>query len=185
MQLIFDFSTSPDVSAASYLPLASHQDALQQLQQLKDKSSFRGARIIGEKGSGKTHLLKAWAAVTGALYDTGETLDELPQQNNAVAIDGIDDLTPSQQESLFHLYNHLQKQNGLLVTTGEKPITPDTPMLPDLRTRLLTLPQVEITPPTDADLTQLLVKWAQDQNLTLKPDVVKYILARAERSPNK
>jgi DnaA regulatory inactivator Hda len=180
-QLIFDFTNTPDISAKAYMPLSSHQNVLNQLHFAQNLNGFRGLRISGEKGCGKTHLLKAWSAVVGAEYINDEAA-EIPQ-GQIIAVDDIDKLSPKGQEQLFHIYNAVQKRNGLLVVAGTEEITPQTDILPDLRSRLLTLPSVHVENMTDADLNQLLLKWAEDSQLSLKPDVIKYLLSRAERSP--
>ena len=183
-QLIFDFNNTPDASARTYLPLASHQNVLQQLHFTQNLSGFRGLRISGQKGSGKTHLIKAWSAVVKADYMDSTNL-ELTEDigNHIIAVDDVDKLDSSAQEQLFHIYNAIQKRNGLLVIASTSEIGPKTEMLADLRSRLLTLPSVQIENMTDADLNQLLLKWAEDSQMSLKPDVIKYLLSRAERSP--
>jgi chromosomal replication initiation ATPase DnaA len=172
-QLIFDFAASEDRSARSYLPLASHNQALQALKFLEEQQGFSGLRLVGQVGTGKTHLLQAWCALTGTHYG-------LNTDAPAVA---VDDAENEDAEALFHLYNRLHKQGGTLVLATTRALTPDTKMLPDLRSRLLTLPEVVLAQPTDEDLTKLLVKWAEDRQLALTPGVVKYLLARAERNP--
>jgi chromosomal replication initiation ATPase DnaA len=172
-QLIFDFTASEDRSARSYLPLTSHLKALQALKFLEEGQGFKGLRLVGQAGTGKTHLLQAWCALTGTNYGMS---DHAP----AVAVDDVEE---SPAEEVFHLYNRLYKQEGTLVVATTEPLTPNTKLLPDLRSRLLTLPEVVLAQPTDEDLTKLLVKWAGDRQLALKPDVVKYLLARAARNP--
>ncbi|MFZ2619691.1 MAG: DnaA/Hda family protein [Alphaproteobacteria bacterium] len=183
MQLLFPFPSQADVSAHSYVPLASHAAALAGLQRLGTMHGFRGLRLVGQAGCGKTHLLHAWAAATGAMVWEAAGLPFLPPAGSTVVVDDVDTLDAIGQENVFHIYNSLYKSGGALVVASAVSITPHMPLLADLRSRLLTLPEVELGQSTEADLTQLLLKWATDCQLTLKPDVVKYVLARAERNP--
>lgn len=176
MQLILDLTRAPDTSAGSYIPLSAHKEALAHLQRLQEahtsNNGFAGLIIQGPASTGKTHILNAWAGVVGA--DTND---------HFVAVDNIDKLDAAGQEALFHTYNRLKQAGGTLLLATTTPLTPETAMLKDLRSRLLTLPVAVLAYPNDADATQLLLKWAHDVQMVLPKPVLNYILTHTERAP--
>ena len=54
--------------------------------------------------------------------------------------------------------------------------------LPDLRSRLAATPQVEIGPPDDALLGQLILKLLGDRGIAAPPELADYLVPRIERS---
>jgi DnaA-homolog protein len=103
------------------------------------------------------------------------------QAGSALAVDNLEHLTPAAQTTLFHALQTLDQSGGQLLVASRLPVQA-LGLLPDVTSRLLTFPQLEITPPTDAELRQLVLKWAADEQLTLEPAVVEYVLTRAARS---
>jgi len=93
-----------------------------------------------------------------------------------------DEATPTQQEHLFHLYNHLMNSQGLLILAGRIPAD-QLHGLPDLTSRLKTLQHVKMKLPDSPQLELLLVKFAADRQMQIDAAVVRYLLRRAERSP--
>ena len=130
--------------------------------------------VRGEHGSGKTHLAHIWQQKTGAIFlppDSGE----LPA--TAIIIDGLEHW--HDETALFHLYNHAKLHSiPLLITTSNIP----QPALPDLASRLKSLPVAEILPPDDALLTAVLIKQLGDRQLKISPDAIAYMLPRLPRS---
>lgn len=139
-----------------------------------------GLVMYGEVGVGKTHLLALWSGQHKAV----NALSMPPVAGAVLAIDDVDQLSASQQEQLFHWFNALKEQGGQLLFTSTQPVA-QLALLPDLQSRLLTLPQVEIGLPAEQDLAKLLLKWADDRQLQLDQPVVKYLMTRAARSPGK
>ena len=54
--------------------------------------------------------------------------------------------------------------------------------LPDLRSRLAATPHVEIGPPDDALLGQLILKLLGDRGIAAPPELADYLVPRIERS---
>lgn len=141
--------------------------------------------IVGPSGSGKSHLANVWRLASGAraveARDVRESdLDALVEGRALVVEDadrsGISDLT------LFHLLNLCKEREvSLLLTAREAPV--DWPIrLPDLASRLRSIPAVTIGQPDDGLLRAVLVKQFADRQLDVTPQVISYLTARMERS---
>ena len=133
--------------------------------------------LQGSRGAGKTHLAYCWQGKTQAEFLSVD-LDYLPTM--AVIIDGIEQW--KSEEALFHLYNHCKSEKlPLLITSMLLP--EQLPfMLPDLRSRLKSLPLAQIHAPDDALLSAVLIKHFSDRQLKISPEVMDYMLPRLPRS---
>lgn len=133
--------------------------------------------VQGEHGAGKTHLAHCWQHKAQAEFLPVDA-EALP--NHAAIIDGIEAWT--NEEALFHLYNHCKSEHiPLLITSVCVP--EKLPFrLPDLRSRLKSLPLAAIGAPDDALLAAVLLKHLSDRQLKISPDTVEYILPRLPRS---
>lgn len=136
--------------------------------------------LYGEQGLGKTHLLDIYKQrVSPYVFKKIQDSDALDDGIDVVC-DDLEMLTKREQEKLFHMFNHIKSFGGSLLVASRHPIA-SLDILPDLKSRLLTGPQVEILAPTDAHLEVLLVKMASDKQMFLEPKVVQYILKNARR----
>ena len=75
----------------------------------------------------------------------------------------------------------LKQQKGLIITS----IIPPTKWrinLPDLASRLKSVPHVELGMPNDALLAQLFRKLCNDRQIQLDDKIIDYLLVRMERS---
>jgi chromosomal replication initiation ATPase DnaA len=102
----------------------------------------------------------------------------------AFAIDGFAEgsLDAAAERALLHLYNVVNERRGHLLLCAEAPPARWTILLPDLRSRLATLPTVSVAPPDDGLLEALLAKLFADRQLTVDRGTVIFIVARMERS---
>lgn len=136
--------------------------------------------LVGPKGSGKSHLAKAWAQATGSLIVAGSTVELAATDGRPVLLENADDTVAD--ETLFHLINIAARDGGgLLLTARTRPSAWPT-ALPDLRSRLNALPVVEIGPPDDAVLEGVLRKFFRDRHIRPPDEVYPYLLARMNRS---
>ena len=134
--------------------------------------------LVGPAGSGKTHLAHIWCRDHGA-----QLIDDLARQLPSLQADAriaVDNAQAIDQTALFHLYNLLTPQGKLLLTA---PLPPrDWASLPDLKSRLQTLPTAQLNPPDDALLSAVLIKLFADRQITVAPNLISYLTARMERS---
>ena len=180
-QLIIKFPVESDFSDENFMPLKNHEIVLAALNQFP-KNPGDVLVIYGAEGIGKTHLLHVWARRRKAVYVPAAHIRNVEPPVQYLAVDALEDIEQTDQEHLFHLFNHIkQNEGGLVVTSRVPPAQLD--LIPELKSRLLTGQQLELADPEDAELEMLLVKWAQDRQLQLDMAVVKYVLPRVERSP--
>ena len=140
--------------------------------------------LIGPHGSGKTHLAHIAASLGPAHMVSLAALEgHLPDvtAQSRIVIDDIDHADASAQAALFHLFNLLTPQGHLLFTATKPPRDWDDP-LPDLVSRLQTLPMARLNPPDDALLSAVLVKLFADHQITVPPNLIAYLVPRMERS---
>lgn len=145
--------------------------------------------IVGERGSGKSHLADIWCEKANAIPIDSKNLKEAV----SLAMDGhsifIDNLGPENidEVALFHLFNvvkqnfTLNKQTSLLITSH---ITPVRWFLAinDLISRLRTVNIISIESPDDLLLRGVLVKLLSDRQLVFDATLLDYILIRIDRS---
>lgn len=139
--------------------------------------------ITGPEGSGKSHLAEVWARMSGAARvqpvagsDAVIRAGEGPVLVEDADRDGFD------ETELFHLINAVRSAGtSLLITARSWPIAWGV-TLPDLASRLKAATTVEIGPPDDLLLHQILVKLFSDRQLLADEKVIAYIVPRMERS---
>ncbi len=136
--------------------------------------------LIGPQGAGKSHLALAWAAASDAVILDPATADVSAAAGRPVLLEDADrEVTP---EGLFHLINLAARTGGGLLLTGRTRPATWTTALPDLRSRLNTLPVAEIDPPDDAVLEGVLRRFFRNRNIRPPEEVYPYLLARMSRS---
>ncbi len=140
--------------------------------------------LHGPPGCGKSHLLAVWRAATGAVAVEARDLAGADvaslAQGGRVSLDGLEQLRD--EEALFHLYNALKDAGGHLLIAAARAPARLALALPDLRSRLMAAPMVEVGAPDDELLGALMVKLFSDRQVQVSPDVVVYLTGRMERS---
>lgn len=143
------------------------------------------AVLTGPEGAGKSHLAAIFAAEAQARVLRADHLDfaAVPHLARARALVLEDaDRFPPDERALFHLLN-LARETGVFVVLTARH-KPDFWMLetPDLLSRLRAQPLLTLAEPDDALLDALLVKLFADRQISIRPNQMRYILARAPRS---
>ncbi|WP_417463732.1 HdaA/DnaA family protein [Kordiimonas sp.] len=180
VQIPLDLPHRPSFDLSDFIVSSSNETAFGVLEAWPDWPHHAIA-LVGPKSSGKTHLATAWAGRVGAVSITADMkIDTLPA-GKAVLVDDADGLSRN-DESLFHIYNWTKEQGTSLLITGCTAPNRWQVELPDLRSRLATLPVAEIEEPDDHLLMVLMVKLFSDRQLQVDLSVIDYILPRIERS---
>ena len=181
-QIPLELQHVPSFELADFIVSSANEDAVALLENHENWLGHAVA-LIGPEASGKTHLVRGWAAVNNALLfsDTSD-IASVPA-GSLVVCDNADSSAYS-DEKLFHLFNWTKEIGGKLLLTGKVHPTQWKVELPDLRSRLATLTVGEITKPDDQLLMVLLIKLFSDRQLQVDISVIDYILPRVERSFN-
>jgi len=175
------------MEADNFLVTESNKEAVLWIQNW-DKRNDSGLVIVGSSGSGKTHLMRLWIGVSkGKMIDKEELLEkssiEIAGDNLCIAIDDADSIAGNVklEEKLFHLFNHLKEKNGSLLLTFKEEIPSLNFVLPDLSSRLMTLPVARLGYPDDALLEALIIKQFHDRQIVLGEGVLSYLITHVPR----
>jgi chromosomal replication initiation ATPase DnaA len=118
--------------------------------------------LTGPRKSGRSLLGRIFVRKTGGrLFDDAEAHDE---------------------EALFHAWNDAQERRCPLLIIANAPPPQWDMTLPDLRSRISATSHVEILPPDDALLGNLIVKLLGDRGIATPSDLADYLVPRIERS---
>ncbi len=179
-QLALPFPVRHWLTDATFVRGAANADATAWLAHPETWPTRRLA-VHGPAGTGKTHLLHAFAERHAGILLPGLALRHLVGLPHAgpIAIDDAE-LTP-EPETLLHLLNAAAEAGyPVLLASRAPPAAWPTP-LPDLASRLRAITTVALGLPDDPMLEALLGCLAAQHQLRLDPHVQTYLLARLPR----
>lgn len=141
--------------------------------------------IHGPTGSGKSHLVAAWAAASDAKILTAtalnlETVATLGPRE-AIAVEDVDRALPSdiRDRAIFALF-----ERGMpFLLTGREPAALWPTVLPDLASRFAAVLAFPIWAPDDALLAAIARKLFADRQLQVPEAVISQMIVSLERSP--
>ncbi len=136
--------------------------------------------LVGPSGSGKTHLAHVWAAMSGARIVAASAL--VPEDAAPALVVENADRIGENEAALFHVYNQMNADGGALLITGQAAPSRWPLSLPDLRSRLESVPVVALEAPDDTLLSMIMAKLFDDRQLPVSPKLIAYLLKRAGRS---
>lgn len=183
-QLALDLVYRPAFGREDFLVGSSNAAAVAWLDRWPDWPG-RGLVIHGPAASGKSHLASVWRATSGArVLDTQpEVLRQATAAHHAEDCVVVEDIDPPLDErALLHLYNAVTADGGYVLMTARAAPAAMTFTLPDLASRLRALPAVALSDPDDDLLAVVLMKLLADRQISVKADVVRYLVERMERS---
>ena len=141
--------------------------------------------VTGPEGSGKSHLAEVWRGKSGALNVPSLLLPESELERLAAApgviLEDVD-RTKADERIFFHLLNLSRERGFAMLLTARTPPGEWHVQLPDLRSRLRSIPVATIAQPDDALLKAVLVKLFADRQLAVSPKVIEHLARRMERS---
>ena len=164
-QLTLDLGHRPSLGREDFLVAPCNKDAIAWVDRWPD---WPGPALVihGPAGCGKTHLAQVWRQCSGA--PESSVFEDADRQ--------VDDV------ALFHLFNRHAEEGTHLLVTARTPPARWPGRLPDLVSRLAASPTVEITPPDDTLVTQVLVKLFADRQLDVGAGVMPFLVNHMERS---
>ena len=176
-QLPLDLEYRPALGMADFVIAPGNRDAVAWIDRWPDWPSHALA-IHGPKGSGKTHLAHVWQARSNAAFLSRAPAFEA-QPPTAAILDAPQDWP---EPALLHFYNRLRESGGHLLIVSELPTARWPVALPDLASRLASIPAVALSAPHDDLLVAVMAKQFADRGLEVNEDVLRYVASRVERS---
>lgn len=151
----------PEARETEFLVSDSNMHAVQQLERWATWPVM-AALLVGPRKSGRSLLARIFAAKSGGhIFDDADRASEI---------------------GVFHAWNQAQQERRPLLMVAEAAPPVWQVKLPDLRSRLAASPLLEIGPPDDALIPQLIERAFERHLLHAKPDVVAWLSRRIERS---
>lgn len=183
-QLVFELPHRPALGAEDFLVSQCNLTAVRLVDAWPDWPNPVNV-IVGPAGCGKSHLANVWRLRSDARAVRAEEV-EAPHLEALVAVPALvledADRGAVAEDAFFHLLNLCKERNVSLLLTA-RTLPTDWPVaLPDLVSRLRSLPVVTIGPPDDDLLRAVLVKHFADRQLDVAPQVITYLTTRMERS---
>lgn len=184
-QLVLDLVHRPAFGREDFLVAPANEAAVALIDTWPDWPD-RVVALSGPEGSGKTHLAEVWRVASGAvsLAPAGLAGADIPAlvAHGAIILEDLDVLDAAAERALFHLVNLVREDEAYLLLTSRVPLARLGFALPDLASRLRSVPQAALGLPDDALLTGILLKLFDDRQLQVAPGVVPYLASRIERS---
>jgi chromosomal replication initiation ATPase DnaA len=174
-QLPLDLAFRPAFGSAEFAVADSNSDAVAWIDRWPDWPSHALA-IHGPKGAGKTHLAHVWQARAEAVI-----LNAPPAGAPPLRVI-LDEPRGWPENAVFHLYNALREMGGHLLIVSEVPPARWNVQLPDLASRLASIPAVALSAPDDELLVAVMAKQFADRGVEVPDDVLRYVVTRIERS---
>lgn len=187
-QIPLDLKAAEPPSFDNFVP-GSNGEALALLRglaTLQPGQPVRAAYLWGEPGCGKTHLLAALAAASGARalqLGPGSAPAEFATevQGRVAIVDDCDLLDADAQEAAFHLYNRVRAAgDAVFVAAGSQPPRA-LALRDDLRTRLGWGAVHRLTLLTDDEKAEALRRAARGRGLALPEDLLRHLLTHRSR----
>jgi chromosomal replication initiation ATPase DnaA len=141
--------------------------------------------LVGPQGAGKSHLAAIWVGQAGARFVAGRALEAASVP--AVLATGavvVEDLAAGtfDERALFHLLNMAREEGAFVLLTARTAPASWTMSVPDLGSRLRSIPVIALSAPDDELLRALIVKLFADRQLAIDESLVGYLVTRIERS---
>ena len=143
--------------------------------------------IIGEKFSGKTHLVNIFLKkYNGIKFDSklfkDEDLKKVKIFENIV-LENFDEHID--EKLIYTLINIIEQDNKFLVVTSKTPIVNINFKLDDLRSRLKNFLLQNIEQPDDELIFAIIIKNLSDRQISMDKKFIDYIIKRVDRSYSK
>tara|TARA_B100000902_G_scaffold194555_1_gene185885 strand:- start:161 stop:835 length:675 start_codon:yes stop_codon:yes gene_type:complete len=143
--------------------------------------------IIGEKFSGKTHLVNIFLKkYNGIKFDSklfkDEDLKKVKIFENIV-LENFDEHID--EKLIYTLINIIEQDNKFLVITSKTPVVNINFKLDDLRSRLKNFLLQNIEQPDDELIFAIIIKNLSDRQISMDKKFIDYIIKRVDRSYSK
>ena len=143
--------------------------------------------IIGEKFSGKTHLISIFLKKNKGIKFDGKSLrnddfKKIKIHENVI----IENLSLDIDEKLLYsLFNLVEQDNKFIIVTSVEPIVNINFDLNDLKSRTKNFILLNIEKPDDELIFAIILKNLSDRQISLDEKFIEFIIKRVERSYSK
>jgi len=183
-QLALALDHSESFAREDFLEGPPNKAALARIESFPDWPD-RIMALVGPQGAGKSHLAAIWAEQAGARFVAGRALDA-PSIPGVLATGAVvvEDLAAGSfdERALFHLLNMAREEGAFVLLTARTAPAAWTMSVPDLGSRLRSIPVVALSAPDDELLRALIVKLFADRQLAIDESLVGFLVTRIERS---
>lgn len=159
---------------------ADSEEAVRLADARPGRNSITAFCLWGEAGAGKSHLLRASAFVHVDAADNPALEGPEARSAGRLAIDNVELLDETGQIVLFNAFNRLRASNGQLLFSSEQPPA-QLRLREDLRTRLGSGLICRLHVLSDDDKAAALCQLARARGMSLKPEIVEYLLRHVGR----
>ncbi len=141
--------------------------------------------LWGDRGAGKTHLLRALVST----FSSGKAVYRLCEEGmgfgaapscDLLLVDNVQRLTDSGQICLFNVYNEIREGRGMLLVAGDAPPA-ELQIRDDLKTRLAWGLAYQLHPLNEAETAAALKRHAQARGMQISDDVFDYLFRHWKR----
>lgn len=139
-----------------------------------------GLIIYGEKGTGKSHLAHIWRQQSEAVTIEASHYQEFAPFTGNMLVENIEHA--ANEQALFHLFNHAKESSLFVLFTSSVAPAQLKFALPDLKSRILSIPAEPLSAPDDGMLAAALRKQFSDRQMKVDEEVIMYLIPRIERS---
>jgi chromosomal replication initiation ATPase DnaA len=183
-QLVFEFVPQSEYDPSKFVISECNKQAYDYLQNWTPGEQWgclpypNSLILKGPKDAGKSFLSHIWAYRNKALIARGNLAQfdyELVDKHDFFVLDNLDF---TNEIAIFHAFNIInENKKHLLITldAGQEII------LPDLKSRLVSLNALKIYPPDDQLISLLLEKLFASYGVTVKQEVINYLLNHLTR----
>ena len=183
-QLLLDLPHREALGREDFLVTSSNAAAVELVDQWPNWPSY-AAVIVGPESCGKSHLVEVWRQRSFAVKIQAKDLTtaNVPQlfEQQAAAIEDTHEGNIDER-AIFHALNLAKQEGKFILFTSHRTTNQLGFKIPDLVSRLNSLPVVQIAPPDDTLLRGVLVKLFADRQLTVDEGLINYTLMRMPRS---
>ena len=143
--------------------------------------------VIGEKLSGKTHLMNIFLQKNKGIKFEGKSLTDNDLKKIKIFENVIiENLSPNINEKLLYsLFNLVEQDNKFIIVTSAEPIVNITFNLKDLKSRTKNFILLNIEKPDDELIFAIILKNLSDRQIVLEDKFIEFIIKRIERSYSK
>ncbi|MDR1289535.1 MAG: hypothetical protein LBJ77_04085 [Holosporales bacterium] len=144
--------------------------------------------LVGEGGSGKSHLANIWANRVDAdvitsgsdIFSKWYEISSSDTTQKHFVLDDADQI--GDDILLYYIYNTVKEKRGHVLMTAKSPPSRWRIKLPDIRSRISTISVINIQGPNDEEMKKIFEKMLERRGIRVHEEVINYICNRIDRS---